>query len=97
MGKGETVMGTKYKQKASIVMRGFQLLCIASVVTGFIWASSDWLLLTVLVDAPVTPVSVLLMLYGTLGTVLIEAIVRWLNRGEQKDFLPETEGNEKNG
>lgn len=66
-------------------LRVLQLVCIASVITGFVWASSDWLLLTVLVGAPVTPLSVLLMLYGTVGTFVSEVIVRILSKKKQSE------------
>jgi len=50
------------------------------MITGFVWGSSDFLLMTVLVEAPVTPLSVLLMLYGVLGTGLSEAAIRFVTK-----------------
>lgn len=70
----------RYRDWAVIALRMLQLLTVAMVVTGFIWASSDWLLASVLVDLPVTPLSVLLMLYGSVGSIVIEALVRVVQR-----------------
>ena len=83
-----------YKQTAVVALRCVQLICVASVVTGFIWSSGDFMLTTVLVGVPVTPLSILLMLYGTVGSLLIEGIVRFFNR--KNGFLPENR-NEKTG
>ena len=77
---------------AIISLRAFQMICIGLTITGFIWATSDLLLTTVLVEAPVTPLSVLLMLYGSLGTGLIEIVIRWLTR-KQQGFLSAEESN----
>lgn len=70
----------KYRDLAVIALRMLQLLTVSMVVTGFIWASSDWLLESVLVGLPVTPLSVLLMLYGSVGSVVIEGLVRFVQR-----------------
>jgi hypothetical protein len=70
-------------------LRVFQIICIASVITGFIWSSSDLLLATVLVDVPVTPLSVLMMLYGVVGVFGSEGAVRFLGRKER--FLEDKE------
>jgi hypothetical protein len=63
-----------------LALRLLQLLTIAMTATGFIWASSDWLLATVLVGVPVTPLSVLLMLYGAVGSIIIEGLIRAVKR-----------------
>lgn len=76
-----------YKPKIVLGLRTFQIICIGFTITGILWASSDILLTTVLVGAPVTPLSVLLMLYGSIGTLLNEAAIRMLNRKGRKDFL----------
>ena len=70
----------EYKKPTILGLRCMELLCIAFVITGFVWASSDLLLATILVKAPVTPISVLLMLYGTIGLFLAETSIRLLNR-----------------
>lgn len=77
-------MSAEIKNYAVLSLRVVQLLCCAAIVTGFIWATSDLLLVTVLVEAPVTPVSVLLMLYGTLGTFLSEGIIRLFVKKKQQ-------------
>jgi hypothetical protein len=69
-----------YKVHLVLGLRSLQLLSIASVLTGFIWSSSDWLLLYILKDVPVTPLSVLLMFYGLFGSVFIEGTIRVVNR-----------------
>jgi len=74
-----------YEKHAIIGLRLMQLLAIASAVTGFIWSSSDMLLLYVLVDTPLTPLSVLLLLYGVFGTFACEMPIRLLkHRGNSR-------------
>jgi hypothetical protein len=75
------------QEGAKVILRTAQVLCIGLVLMGFVWSTSDLLLNTILVNAPVTPMSVLLMLYGLLGTFGIEAVIRLLNRS----FLQRTE------
>jgi len=65
---------------AIIAIRCIQMLCIAFMITGFIWASSDYLLVTALVNSPVAPFSLLLMLYGTMGLGFTEVAARILSR-----------------
>ena len=72
------------KQYAFLALRTIQIISIGCVVSGFIWSSSDWLLLTVLLDSPVTPLSVLLMLYGSCGSIVVEGIMRQLERHYKK-------------
>ena len=74
----------EYSKSALLVTRFIQMLSLSLVVTGFIWASSDLLLVTVLADSPVTPLSVLFMLYGLMGSVFTEAIARWITKSENK-------------
>jgi len=86
---------SEWKHKLILSLRGLQVISIGFAVTGFIWATSDLLLKTVLVEAPVTPLSVLFMLYGTVGTVVIEGIIRVLERQARKgNFL---RGKQENG
>ena len=88
---GLVTMETTYTKKYAIVgMRVLQLLAMALGITGSLWASSDWLLLTVLVSAPVTPLSVLLMLYGFAGSVICEAVIRLLSRAAKKSSAQQT-------
>jgi len=63
-----------------LALRVVQLLCLCSIITGFIWSSSDFLLVEVLADAPVTPLSILMMLYGLFGWGLSEGIIRVLTK-----------------
>jgi len=73
---------TQYKNSAMLATRLTQIMSMVSVVTGFVWALTDLLLVTVLVDSPVTPISVLLMLYGFIGSLLTEGIARWIARSD---------------
>ena len=85
---------SEWKRKLILSLRGFQVICIGFIITGFIWATSDLLLSTVLAEAPVTPLSVLFMLYGTFGSVLIEIIIRLLERQAKKgNFLKRSGAN----
>jgi hypothetical protein len=81
-------METTYKRIGLPCLRVIELLCIATTITGFLWASSDLLLTSILVGAPVTPLSVLFMLYGFFGTGTIEVVIRLFNR-KSKPFLQE--------
>lgn len=69
-------------QKGYLILglRILQLLTIGICISGFVWGSGDYLLATVLVDAPVTPLSVLMILYGFVGSLVIEATVRLLSK-----------------
>jgi hypothetical protein len=69
-----------YKSWFVLGLRFAQLITVMMVIVGLIWGSSDWLLASVLVNVPVTPLSVLLMLYGGVGSVVIEGIVRIVQR-----------------
>jgi len=76
----ETKKPTDYKILSVIILRLLQFLTVSMTVTGFIWVSSDYLLATVLVGVPVTPLGVLLMLYGSVGSFIIEALIRVVQR-----------------
>ena len=56
---------------------------MALVITGILWAMTDMLLVTVLVESPVSPISVLFMLYGLFGSLITEVLARWLGRGNE--------------
>jgi len=73
---------SSYRRQLILGLRGLQVICIGATITGAVWGSSDILLTTVLVKVPITPLSVLLMLYGTMGTSLIEITIRWLSGKE---------------
>ena len=70
----------KYLDQTVLGLRVVQLLSVALVIVGFIWSTSDLLLATILVKAPVTPLSVLFMLYGFVGAFASEATVRVVRR-----------------
>ena len=86
-----------FKRYGLSSLRTIQLLCIAATITGFVWATSDLLLTSVLVGAPVTPLSVLLMLYGVLGSGSIEAVIRLFNRKTKRFLPPKDQEREKSG
>jgi hypothetical protein len=86
---GQTSKPLDLRKTTALGLRFIQLVCVVSTITGFLWAMSDLLLVSVLANAPVTPLSVLLMLYGTAGSFCIEAVIRLLNRGAKR-FLPQT-------
>ena len=71
----------EYKRLALIGVRSVETLCIAMSITGFIWATADLLLVRILIKMPVNPFSILLMLYGTVGSFGTEVVARWLSRG----------------
>ena len=82
----------EYYRYVVLGLRSLQMVCIGCFVTGPIWASSDLLLNTVLIGVPVTPLSVLLMLYGGVGAVVNEVLIRFFNR--KRRFLEEKQRGE---
>jgi hypothetical protein len=60
--------------------RFLQLISAALAVVGFIWATGDYLTSLFPSGSVVTPLSVLMMLYGFIGTVAFEGLVRFLTR-----------------
>lgn len=81
----------EYKRTAMIGTRLIQMTSIVLVITGFLWASSDMLLITVLADSPVTPLSVLLILYGSVGSLVCEVLARIISRSNSSsEKKPET-------
>ena len=70
----------KHRDSAILATRVMQLLCMALVVVGILWASTDLLMVTVLVESPVTPMSLLFILYGFIGSTLTELLARCLAR-----------------
>ena len=60
--------------------RLMQLLCAMLTVVGFIWATGDLLTSLFPADSVVTPFSVLLMLYGSIGVLAFEGVARFLTR-----------------
>jgi hypothetical protein len=74
------VSETNYKGSLVLGLRFLQLVAAALCIIGLIWGSSDWLSAYVLKDSPVTPLSVLFMLYGFSGAVSVEAVIRLVER-----------------
>jgi hypothetical protein len=71
---------TDYKKLGVLGLRFIQLISISLFVVGFIWGGSDFLSSLLPKDGPVTPLSVLLMLYGIMGSVVIEVAIRIVQR-----------------
>lgn len=71
---------TNYKGSIVIGLRFLQLVAVALCVIGLIWGSSDYLSAFVLKDSPVTPLSVLFILYGFSGSLSVEAVIRLVER-----------------
>lgn len=65
---------------AIFVLRLLQILSLAAAIVGFIWSSGDFLTSLFPENSVVTPTSVLLMLYGSVGTLGLEGIIRFLTR-----------------
>lgn len=71
---------TDYKGTLTLGLRFFQVLTVAMVAVGFIWGAGDLILSMLPADSPITPLSCLLMLYGVIGSLIIEAAIRVVNR-----------------
>ena len=69
-----------FKTTGILGLRFLQLLAIGAFVVGFIWGGSDFLNSLIPADSPITPLSVLLMLYGVTGSVVIEIAIRVVQR-----------------
>jgi hypothetical protein len=80
---------TNYSKVGIIGFRCVEILCIGAIITGFVWASSDYLLATILAKSPVTPASVLMIVYGSLGTFLCEVTIWIFKRAEKRFLLPQ--------
>jgi hypothetical protein len=68
------------KNNALLGFRTLQIFSLAIVVVGFIWSSGDYISSLFPENSIVNPVSVLMMLYGTLGAIGSEGIIRFLTR-----------------
>ena len=69
-----------FKQTGVLVLRFLQLISVSTFVVGFIWGGSDFISSLLPKNGPVTPLSVLLMLYGLMGSVVIEGAIRIIQR-----------------
>jgi hypothetical protein len=69
-----------FKATGIIALRFIQLMAIGVFVVGFIWGGSDFLNSLIPANSVVTPLSVLLMLYGAIGSLVIEVAIRVVRR-----------------
>jgi len=69
-----------FKKMGIIGLRFIQLIAVGMFVVGFIWGGSDWVSSLLPKNGPVTPLSVLLMLYGIIGSLVIEVAIRVVQR-----------------
>ena len=69
-----------FKKMGIIGLRFLQLIAVSMAVVGFIWGGSDWISSMLPKNGPVTPLSVLLMLYGLIGSLVIEVAIRVVQR-----------------
>jgi len=65
-----------YRADLLLALRFFQILTVAMVAVGFIWGAGDVVMAWLPEDSPVTPLSLMLMLYGAIGSLIIEVAVR---------------------
>ena len=68
------------KSNALLGFRTLQIFSLAIVIVGFIWSSGDFLTSLFPENSIVNPVSILMMLYGTLGAIGSEGIIKFLTR-----------------
>jgi uncharacterized protein YneF (UPF0154 family) len=68
------------KSNALLGLRSLQIFSLATVIIGFIWSSGDYMTSLFPDNSVINPVSVLMMLYGTLGVAGSEGIIRFLTR-----------------
>ena len=68
------------KKMGILGLRFLQLIAVSMAVVGFIWGGSDWISSLLPANSPVTPTSVLLMLYGIIGSLVIEIAIRVVQR-----------------
>ena len=69
-----------FKVTGIIGLRFLQLLAIGVFVVGFIWGGCDFLNSLIPANSVVTPLSVLLMFYGAIGSLVIEVAIRVVQR-----------------
>ena len=61
-------------------LRFLQLIAVSMFAVGFIWGGSDWINSLLPANSVITPLSVLLMLYGIIGSMMIEVAIRIVRR-----------------
>ena len=68
------------KKMGILGLRFIQLIAVSMFVVGFIWGGSDWISSILPENSVVSPTSILLMLYGIIGSVVIEVAIRIVQR-----------------
>ena len=63
-----------------LALRTLQIFCLAIVIVGFIWSTGDYITAMFPKDSIINPASVLMMLYGSIGTLGSEGIIRFLTK-----------------
>ena len=76
----QTEQPTDYKHMGIIGLRFIQLIAVSMTVVGFIWGGSDWISSLLPSNSVVSPTSILLMLYGIIGSLMIEVAIRVVQR-----------------
>jgi hypothetical protein len=69
-----------YKNTLVLGLRFFQVLTTSFAIVGFIWGAGDFITSLFPSNSAVTPLSVLLMLYGVIGSAIIEVSIRLVQR-----------------
>ena len=69
-----------FKKMGVIGLRFLQLIAVGIFIVGFIWGGSDWINSLLPANSVITPTSVLLMLYGIIGSLVIEVAIRVVQR-----------------
>ncbi len=64
-------------------LRFVQVLALALVAVGFIWGLGDWID-TLMPEGTDAPISLLLMIYGLVGSAMVEIPIRVLQRRIKK-------------
>jgi len=70
---------TNWKGNAVSGLRFIQVFALAMVAVGFIWGLGDWIN-SFLPAGSSAPIYVLLMLYGLVGSAMVEVPIRVLQR-----------------
>lgn len=70
---------TNWKNNAIFGLRFIQVFALAMVAVGFIWGIGDWIN-SFLPSGTSAPIYVLLMLYGLVGSAMVEVPIQILQR-----------------
>lgn len=74
---------TNIKENFVLGLRFGQFLATSLFIIGLIWGSSDFISTLLPKDSPIAPLSVLFMLYGFVGSLSIEAVIRIVQRKKE--------------